>query len=256
MRKESDHLGANEGTHQANRNEGSKNNGGSKPRLRRARSPEAAPPAASPPSMTQWVAEDPRNSAQLLLDHYAGSAEAFEEFIAQYMPWMRTQVRKLGRHIDVDDVTQSVAVRIFSQASHVQRCTHPQSHDSPHDHASRGVDEQPASVDTHGEVKKNGWYDPSKGSVKAWLYVLLWHEAVSQLRKSKRLVSFDEKAHGGVHYDYVEEELMVRERLEGLSDRERRAIEERQAGRTYEEIAERLHCSVATVFNYVHRLKS
>jgi DNA-directed RNA polymerase specialized sigma24 family protein len=206
--------------------------------------------------MTQWAAEDLRNSAQCLLDYYAGNAEAFEEFIAEHMPWMRVQVRKFGRHVDVDDVTQSVAVRIFSQASHVQRCTHPQSHDSPHDHASRGADEQPASVDTHGEVKQNGWYDPSKGSVKAWLYVLLWHEAVSQLRKSKRLVSFDEKAHGGVHYDFIEEELMVRERLEGLSDRERRAIEERRAGRTYEEIAEQLHCSVATVFNYVHRLKS
>src|ERR1043165_3259429 len=89
MRKESDHLGANEATHQSDRNEGSKNNGDLKPRPRHTRSPEAAPPAASPPSMTQWAAEDLRNSAQCLLDYYAPNAHAFDEFIPPPRPSSR-----------------------------------------------------------------------------------------------------------------------------------------------------------------------
>lgn len=248
MRKESGHRGPNDGNHLTGRNQRSRNSGGAKPKLRRTRSPEAAPPAASPP-------EDNKKAAQLLLDHYAGDAAAYEEFVTMLTPWMHAQVRKFGRRVDPDEVVQRVLVRIYRQARHVQQLEHEQHHHSTHAHAGRGAD-VPACVDTHGEVKTNGWYDPAKGSVKAWLYVTLWREAISQIRHSSRQVSFDETAHGGTHQDFVIEEMVVREQLSGLPDRVKRAVEEREAGSTYEQIAAKLHCSIGTIHNYLHRLKN
>lgn len=208
-----------------------------------ATSPDAYKPEAtfSPPVDTS----PPDLGASLLKRHYDGDDDAFDEFVRMYQPWMKKPIHSFAKQLELDDVVQSVLVRIFEQRSQV-----------PHSHPSRAQDggADPAC----GTSKpKGGLFHPAKGTVKGWLCISLIHEALSELRWDKRHPSshLEELFDAPGYESHIEDEISLNERRHQLPHRLQAVLNGLEADKTYQEIARELTLSLGTVFNRVRELK-
>ena len=66
----------------------------------------------------------PDLGAPLLERHYDGDDDAFQEFVQMYQSWLKKPIHSFAKQLDLDDVVQSVLVRIFEQRSQVPH-SHP-----------------------------------------------------------------------------------------------------------------------------------
>jgi DNA-directed RNA polymerase specialized sigma24 family protein len=167
---------------------------------------------------------------RLLLEHYSGSDEAFDQFVSSHRAWMNQSVSRLlsrpptaasSSVVDVDDIVQSVLIAIYEQAPRAQRRSKRQ-------------------LAPKGKLERRHLYDPARGSVRAWLYMLLMSRTLLELRRRKKSEHYDEARDTRIVEPDAEQSAFTNEFLASLPSIERYIMLARNEGQTYQEIAEGL----------------
>ncbi|WP_244226680.1 RNA polymerase sigma factor [Paenibacillus protaetiae] len=135
------------------------------------------------------------NMCEVLHDMCEGETEAFDRFYARYAPLvMQVALRMLGERMEAEDVCHDVFLEVLRRGRH---------------------------------------YDPSRGSLEAWLSVMTRSRCLDRLRKKKRVVQRDEPLEEtAVSHDGSSEEMALlrlqkealNEALQMLPDRQREAV--------------------------------